>query len=46
MFRYCKDMQAGEQSKPSPGESVSHCLSLVGVGEGGDAKRRMTFQTL
>ena len=54
MFRHCKDMQAGEQSNLSPGESLSFSLPW-GRGEGGkggggwavgEAKRRMTFQTL
>ena len=40
MFRHCKDMQAGEQSNPSPGESLSHCLPLSwGGGEGGVRRR-------
>ena len=49
MFRHCKDMQAGEQSNPLPRESLSHCLPLEkgrGGGGVGEAKRRMTFQTM
>ena len=38
MFRHCKDMQAGEQSNSSPGESLSHCLPLSG-GAGGVRRR-------
>ena len=40
MFRHCKDMQAGEQSNRSPGESLSYCLPLGGGGGGGGVRRR------
>ena len=46
MFRHCKDMQAGEQSNPL---RVSLALPPVRKGDGGgvgEAKRRITFQTM